>query len=107
MFALHVDRPTVVWTADVLPSEAGPAETRAFFRRYGLTHVAVLGKPGAMPGQLAYVGGREIGSVTVHNVASRTLNHSSSARDDDRLRAAGELTASAARRKSTHPRTPR
>jgi 4-amino-4-deoxy-L-arabinose transferase-like glycosyltransferase len=74
VFALHVDRPTVVWTADALPSTAGAEETRAFFRRFRLTHAAVLGRPGEMPGQLRYVGAREIGSVTVHNITSRTLN---------------------------------
>jgi 4-amino-4-deoxy-L-arabinose transferase-like glycosyltransferase len=72
VFALHVDRPTVVWTADVLPSSAGPAETRAFVRRFGLTHAAVLGT--AMPAQLSSVGARPIARVTVHPIVSRTLS---------------------------------
>jgi hypothetical protein len=72
VFALHVDRPTVVWTADVLPSTAGRAETRAFFGRYRLTHAALLGT--VEPQQLRAVGARPIARVTVHPIVSRTLS---------------------------------
>jgi hypothetical protein len=74
VFAFPVDRPTVVATSDLLPSTAGPAETAAVFRRYGITHVAVLGQPGAPTPQLRQVRARQIAAVPVRAVTSRTLN---------------------------------
>jgi hypothetical protein len=72
VFAQPVDRPTVVWTSDILPTTAGREETREVFRRYGITHVALLGE--SVPPQLAHVGARRIATVPVRAVTSRTLN---------------------------------
>jgi len=74
VFALHVDRPTVVWTADVLESTAGPAASLAFFDRYGLTHAAVFATNTPRRRQLGYADAREIARVTVRPVISRTLS---------------------------------
>lgn len=67
---LHLDREGLVWTADALPASAGPEQTRAFFRRNGITHAAVLGS--GEPRQLRWVGGRRIARVPVRPVTSRT-----------------------------------
>jgi hypothetical protein len=74
VFVLHLDRPAVVWTADVLPTTAGPAETRAFVERFRLTHAAVFAADGARRRQLRYLGARVIGRVSVRPVTSRTLS---------------------------------
>ncbi|MGH3131931.1 MAG: hypothetical protein ACRDNX_14040, partial [Gaiellaceae bacterium] len=74
VFALHVDRPTVVWTSDVLESTAGPVETRAFFRRFRLTHAAVFESDATRRRQLGYVRAERVARVMVRPVASRTLN---------------------------------
>lgn len=69
---LHLDREGLVWTADALPASAGPEETRAFFRRNGITHAAVLGR--GEPRQLRWVGARRIARVPVRTITSRTLS---------------------------------
>jgi hypothetical protein len=74
VFVLHLDRPAVVWTSDVLTTAAGPAETRAFVERYDLTHAAVFAADRARRRQLRYVGARVIARVTVRPVTSRTLS---------------------------------
>jgi hypothetical protein len=72
VFLLHIERPALTWTSDALPPQAGPRETRAFVRRYGLTHALIFsGNPYRLR-QLGYVGARRIGRVTVHSVISRT-----------------------------------
>ena len=73
VFVLYVARPTVVSTPDVLESTAGPAETRAFVRRYGLTHAALFTTDVVRRRQVRYLGARLIGRVTVHPIRSRTL----------------------------------
>jgi hypothetical protein len=72
VFVLHVDRPTVGWTSDALPTTAGPREMRAFVRRYGLTHALVFANNAGRRRQLSSVGARRIARVTVHPVLSRT-----------------------------------
>ena len=53
---------------------AGPfPQTRAFVLRYGITHAEVF-EGGGGSTQLAAIGARPIGRVTVHNVESRTLS---------------------------------
>jgi hypothetical protein len=72
VFVLHVDRPTVGWTSDALPTTAGPREMREFVRRYGLTHALVFENNAGRRQQLSSVGARRIARVTVHPVLSRT-----------------------------------
>jgi hypothetical protein len=74
VFVLHVDRPAVVLTSDALTLTAGPRETCAFFRRYGLTHVLLLRENAARRRQLGYVGGRRIAAISARAVESRTLS---------------------------------
>jgi hypothetical protein len=72
-FVLHVDRPALAWTSDALPTTAGPAETRAFFRRYRLTHALVFSSNARRRRQLGYVDAAPVRRVTVHAVTSRAL----------------------------------
>jgi hypothetical protein len=74
VLVLYADAPAVAWTADALSPNAGPAETRRFFRRYGLTHAEVFARSGGKQRQLRAIGARSIGRVIVHNVESRTLS---------------------------------
>jgi hypothetical protein len=74
IFVLHVDRPAIAWTTDALPTTAGRAETRAFFRRYRLTHALIFSTDGARRRQLGYVGASLVGRLRVHAVTSRTLS---------------------------------
>lgn len=74
VLVLYTDAPAVAWTADALEPNAGPEETRRFFRRYGLTHAEVFAGSRAKRRQLEAIGARPIGRVTVHGVESRTLS---------------------------------
>lgn len=74
LFILHVDRPAVWWSSDALPTTAGPAPSRAFFRRYGITHAEIFDWDVSRKRQLGYAGARPIARVTVHAVSSRTLS---------------------------------
>jgi hypothetical protein len=57
----------------VLSTTAGPRETGAFARRYGLTHAAVLeSNRGSRARQLSYLGARLIARVPVRTIVSRT-----------------------------------
>jgi hypothetical protein len=74
-FVMPVDRPALVLTADVLESTAGPGATRAFVRRYGITHVAVLASDTQRKKQVRAVGGRVIARIPdARPVVSRTLS---------------------------------
>jgi hypothetical protein len=73
VFLLHIARPALTWNADALPGSAGRAETRAFFRDHGLTHVVIF--PSAdQRRQLRYVGAKLVARITVHAVTSRALS---------------------------------
>lgn len=74
LFLLHLDRPAVYWSSDVLPTTAGPVESRAFFRRFGITHAEIFDWDVSRKRQLGYAGARPIARVTVHAVSSRTLS---------------------------------
>jgi hypothetical protein len=74
VLVLYADAPAVAWTDDALPPNAGPAQTREFFRRYGLTHAELFARSRGKQRQLRAIGARPIGRVTVHNVESRTLS---------------------------------
>ena len=74
VFVLHVDRPAIAWTSDALPTTAGPAETRAFFRRYGLTHALVFSWNVGRRRQLQYVDATLVTRLAVHAVTSRALS---------------------------------
>lgn len=73
LFLLHLDRPGVAWFSDALPTTAGPGPSRAFFRRYGITHAAIFDWDVRRKRQLGYAGARPIARLTVHAVSSRTL----------------------------------
>jgi hypothetical protein len=73
VFLLHLDRPALTWNSDALPTTAGPVETRAFARRYRLTHAAIFSTNAPRRRQLGYLGARRTARVTVHAVRSRTL----------------------------------
>ena len=49
VFVYPFEPEAIVWSADVLPSTAGPAETRAFVRRFGITHAVVFAGNRAPP----------------------------------------------------------
>jgi hypothetical protein len=72
VFVLPSKQRALAWTSDVLPTEAGPAETREFVRRYGLTHALIFTASTLRRRQLGYVGAKRIARVTVHRVVSRT-----------------------------------
>lgn len=74
VLVLYAEAPAVAWTADALPPNAGPAETRRFIRRYGLTHAQVFAGSRGKRRQLEAIGARPIGRMTVHGVESRTLS---------------------------------
>jgi hypothetical protein len=74
VFLLHVERPALTWNSDALPTTAGPAETRAFARRYGLTHAAIFTWNAPRRRQLGYLGAHAFARVVVHAVRSRTLS---------------------------------
>lgn len=75
ILGMYLDRPYVLWTSDVLPTTVGPGPTRAFARRYGLTHAAVLeSNRGSRAVQLEYLHARLIARVPVRTVVSRTQN---------------------------------
>jgi len=73
ILGMYLDRPYVLWTSDVLPTTAGPAETRAFARKYGLTYAAVLqANRRSRARQLRDLRGRLIARVPVRTIVSRT-----------------------------------
>ena len=74
ILVLYADAPAVAWTADALPPGSGPAELRAFIRRYGLTHAELFAASTGKRRLLELIGATEIGRVTAHNVESRTLS---------------------------------
>jgi hypothetical protein len=74
VLVLHSDHPAVAWTADALPAGAGADETRAFFRRYRLTHAQVFAASAARRHQLDAIGAHVIGRVDARAVHSRTLS---------------------------------
>jgi hypothetical protein len=70
VLVLHVDRPTIAWTADALPLPATRSDILAFFGRYDLTHAAVFERS-AQRAALERVGARRLARITVRPVASR------------------------------------
>jgi hypothetical protein len=72
VFLLHIEPDALTWTSDALGTTAGPAETRAFVRRYGVTHAIIFKASTNRQRQLAYVGARRIGSVLARPISSRT-----------------------------------
>ena len=73
-FVLPVERPAMTWTLEALAPDAGPEETREFFRRYGLTHALVFTTNTTRIRQLGYVDAIRIRRLVVHPITSRTLN---------------------------------
>jgi hypothetical protein len=60
---------------DLLPVDAGPAATRVFVARYGVTDIAVLDGDKARRRQVGYLRAHLIGRVSVRSVQSRTRGH--------------------------------
>lgn len=71
---LYLDMPYVTFgtMGDLLPREAGAAETRRFVQRYGVTHLAVLGRDRARLRQAHSIGAMLVAEVPVRSVRSRT-----------------------------------
>ena len=74
VFVYPLTPEAIVWTADVLESDAGEAETRAFVRRYGITHAVVFADNRVRRRQLDAVGARMIARVQARPIMSRTLH---------------------------------
>jgi hypothetical protein len=74
VFVYPFDPEAIVWSADVLESSAGEAETRAFVRRFGITHAVVFANNSVRRRQLDAVGARVIARVQSRPVVSRTLS---------------------------------
>jgi hypothetical protein len=70
-FLLHIDADALTWTADALTSTAGPAETREFVRRYGVTHAIIFATNTVRKRQLSYVGARRIARLVARPISSR------------------------------------
>ena len=93
--------------ADALAVDAGPEETRAFFRRYGLTHALVFRATRRAGRSSRYVGARRIATCSsARPVTSRTLSERRPARDDGRLRASPSRQPARRARRRRRP-TPR
>jgi hypothetical protein len=60
---------------DLLPADAGPAATRAFVARYGVTEVAILDGDVARRRQVGYLRAHLLARVSVRSVQSRTRGH--------------------------------
>jgi hypothetical protein len=71
-FLLHIEPDALTWTSDALRTTAGPVETRAFVRRYGVTHAIIFRASTRKARQLSYVHARRIGSVLTRPISSRT-----------------------------------
>jgi len=75
LFYLRMPYVTFGTMGDLLPSDAGPAETRAFVTRYGVTRIAILDGDSARRRQVGYLDARLVGRVSVRSVQSRTRGH--------------------------------
>jgi hypothetical protein len=71
---LYLDVPYVTFgtMGDLLPPEAGPEATRSFVAENDVTHVAVLADDEARRRQVGYLDARQLESVPVTPVRSRT-----------------------------------
>jgi hypothetical protein len=74
VFVLPFEPEAIVWSADVLVSTAGEAETRAFVRRFGITHAVVFADNSVRRRQLEAVDARVLARVQARPVVSRTLS---------------------------------
>ena len=72
LFYLRMPYATFGTMGDLLPPTAGREATRAFVRKYGITHIAILDGDSARRRQVRYLDGRLIGRVSVRSVQSRT-----------------------------------
>ena len=72
VFLLHIEPDALTWTSDALRSNAGPAATREFARRYGVTHAIIFRASTNRERQLSYLGARRIGSLLTRPISSRT-----------------------------------
>jgi hypothetical protein len=72
---LRVPYVTFGTMGDLLPEDAGAAETRAFVRNNAVTHLAVLARDASRRRQADSIGARLVASVTVRPVQSRTRSH--------------------------------
>jgi hypothetical protein len=71
---LYLDVPYITFgtMGDLLPREAGRAQTRSFVAEHGVTHVAVLADEVARRRQVGYLDARLVARVAVTPVRSRT-----------------------------------
>jgi hypothetical protein len=75
LFYLHMPYATFGTMGDLLSPGAGPTATRAFIRKYGITHVAILDGDSARRRQVSYLDTHLIGRISVRSVQSRTRGH--------------------------------
>jgi hypothetical protein len=73
VFLYPFEAEAIVWSADVLEPDADAEETRAFVRRFGITHAVVFAN-GARRPQLEAIGARLLTTVKARPVVSRTLS---------------------------------
>ncbi len=75
LFYLRVPYTPFGTMGDLLPASAGPAATRAFVRRHGITDIAILDDNRARRRQVGYLRAHLIARVPVRSVQSRTRGH--------------------------------
>jgi len=75
LFYLDMPHITFGTMGDLLPVDAGPAATRAFVARYGVTKIAILDGDAARRRQVGYLRAHLIARVSVRSVRSRTRGH--------------------------------
>jgi hypothetical protein len=73
----YLDMPSTTFgtMGDLLPADAGPAATRAFVARYGVTRIAILDGDEARRRQVGYLRAHLLARVSVRSVQSRTRGH--------------------------------
>ena len=75
LFYLHMPYATFGTMGDLLPPDAGAAETEAFVAKHRITHMAILDGDAARRRQVGYLHARLVGRVSVRSVKSRTRGH--------------------------------
>jgi hypothetical protein len=75
LFYLHMPYATFGTMGDLLPPDAGAAETEAFVAKHRITHIAILDGDAARRRQVGFLHARLVGRVSVRSVKSRTRGH--------------------------------
>jgi hypothetical protein len=75
LFYLRVPYTPFGTMGDLLPANAGPAATRAFVSKYGITDIAILDGDQARRRQVGYLRAHLTARISVRSVQSRTRGH--------------------------------